>query len=262
VPLVAARGGKVILEVQPGLHRVLEGIPGVATCIRQGEPIPEFRYHCPLLSLPYVFGTTTETIPAANGYLEYLQAFGDRPGRRDRLKVGLAWAGNPGHQRDRLRSLSLEHFAPLAGVDGVHFVSLQKGEAALQAAEPLQATKQRFPFDATEERVARGDFADTAAVIAEMDLVITVDTSVAHLAGAMGKPVWILLSKLPDWRWGVHRETTPWYASARLFRQTECCAWEELLQQVTAELKLLIADFPPRLLRATRRAMRRPVQNV
>lgn len=230
--LVAERGGRVILEVQAGLHRLLEHLPGVSVCLKQGDPLPEFSCHCPLMSLPFVFGTTMETIPPIDRYLPTLWG-GSRspiPTTHDRLKVGLVWAGNPGHLRDRMRSISLKQFLPLASVASVSFISLQKGAAAIQAIEgefhlanPLDTAK---------------DFYDSAAVVAELDLVITVDTSVAHLAGALGKPVWILLANLPDWRWGLQSDTTPWYPTARLFRQTYAGGWEEVINKLASELTL------------------------
>jgi tetratricopeptide (TPR) repeat protein len=229
-PLVAQRGGTVILEVQPGLHRLLEHLTGVSVCLRQGEPLPDFRYHCPLMSLPSVFGTTMESIPHVHSVWNSDSSPAQvTPGS---LRVGLAWAGNPGHLRDRLRSLSLKEFVPLLDGDSVSFVSLQIGEAAAQVAE------QEFPFSMVDTST---DLCDTAALIAGLDLVITVDTSIAHLAGSMGKPVWILLATLPDWRWGLHSETTPWYPSARLFRQTQPGSWEDPITKIASELAALVA---------------------
>jgi Tfp pilus assembly protein PilF len=232
--LVAERGGRVILEVQPGLHRLLEHLPGVSVCLKQGDPLPEFNWHCPLMSLPFVFNTTKETIPAIDRYLPTLWE-GSRspiPATHDHLKVGLVWAGNRGHLRDRMRSISLKRFLPLASVGSVSFISLQKGEAAIQAIEG------EFPFHLTNPLDAARDFYDSAAVVAELDLVITVDTSVAHLAGTLGKPVWILLANLPDWRWGLQSDTTPWYPTARLFRQTYSGGWEEVMNKLASELAL------------------------
>jgi tetratricopeptide (TPR) repeat protein len=233
VSLVAECGGKVILEVQPGLHRLLECLPGVSVCVRQGDPLPDFSFHCPLMSLPFVFQTTEQTIPPVS---EHLSANRERfplslPTANDRLKVGLAWAGNPGHQRDRLRSIPPKQFFPLTGVDSVDFISLQKGA--------IQATDQGFPFYLPNPSDTAKDFYDTAALVAGLDLVITVDTSIAHLAGSLGKPVWILLSNLADWRWGLHSDTTPWYPTARLFRQTHSNGWEQVMKEVTYELVLL-----------------------
>jgi len=230
-PLVAAAGGRVILEVQPELFALLRDYPGVAQCVQSGEALPRFDLHCPLMSLPLAFATTAESIPAAVPIrlqvAESLQA-----SEADGLRVGLVWAGNKIHQWNGQRSLGLTQFAPLWRLAGaVRFVSLQKGQAAAQRIES------QLPF-AMEDGVATAkDFADTAAVIAGLDLVITVDTAVAHLAGSMGKPVWILIPESPDWRWGLTGESTPWYPTARLFRATRSGGWPELMAQVAAELE-------------------------
>lgn len=173
-----------------------------------------------------------ETIPPIDRYLSTLWG-GSRspiPATHDRLKVGLVWAGNPGHLRDRMRSISLKQFLPLGSVASVSFISLQKGAAAIQAIEG--------EFHLANLLDTAKDFYDSAAVVAELDLVITVDTSVAHLAGALGKPVWILLANLPDWRWGLQSDTTPWYPTARLFRQTYAGGWEEVINKLASELAL------------------------
>jgi tetratricopeptide (TPR) repeat protein len=227
VPLVEERGGRVVLEVQPALQRLLARVPGVAECIAKGQPLPEFAWHCPLMSLPLAFGTTLETIPP-------VALLGPAPGARSEesgLKVGLVWAGNPNHHLDALRSIPLVEYLPLAEVAGVSFASLQMGAAAAQAeawpgglAEPLKNAK---------------DFADTAQVVEALDLVITIDSAVAHLAGTLEKPVWILQSPLPDWRWGLESETTPWYPAARLFRRAPSFGWDEVMQRVAAELRRL-----------------------
>jgi tetratricopeptide (TPR) repeat protein len=230
VPLVAQRGGRVVLEVQPGLQRLLQHLPGIAECISKDDPLPEFHCHCPLMSLPLVFGTTIETIPPSPPNL--LRAAEREPSIHDasegRLRVGLVWAGNPEHQNDALRSMSLTDFLPLAKVDAVCFVSLQKGPASAQTGDWL--------FHLPEPCSAVKDFADTAEIVASLDLVITVDTAMAHLAGAIGKSVWILNSHIPDWRWGLDSETTPWYPSARLFRRSSSGGWQELMEHVTSEL--------------------------
>ncbi len=231
-PLVARRGGRVILEVQPNLKRLLQRVPGVDRCIAQGEALPEFSCHCPLMSLPYVFGTTIDTIPSSP--LELLDVVFSEPSSRyetkDCLKVGLVWGGNPMHQNDALRSISLAHFLPLSKIDGVSFVSLQKGPASEQIVD--------WPFYLPDPCSAVRDFSDTAAIISSLDLVITVDTAMAHLAGAMEKPVWILNSHIPDWRWGLQSETTPWYPTSRLFRRSFSGGWEELMERVALELAM------------------------
>lgn len=233
VPLVAASGGMVVLDVQPPLRRLLQHLPGVAVCVDEEEDrlLPACHFALPLLSLPRLFDTTLETIPDGV-ILNVPPASASECPLEPCLRVGLVWAGNPRHQRDRLRSVPLANLLPLAGLDGVEFVSLQTGPAAAQTG--------RFPFVA--DCTAVKDFADTAQIIATLDLVITIDSAVAHLAGAMGKPVWILLANAPDWRWGLHTETTPWYRTARLFRQRTPHDWREVIAQVTTELAKEIAQ--------------------
>ncbi len=225
-PLVAARGGRVILEVQSSLYRLLQRIPGVEVCIKAGDPLPEFDLQCPLMSLPQAFGTTLASIPPI---VPYFSSEDDGASRRTAaLRVGLVWAGNPKHQRDRLRSIPFALLGPLLEQPGVAFVSLQKdtvGEAAM------------LPHPVAEAK----DFLDTARIVSELDLVITVDTSVAHLAGAMGKPVWVLIASSPDWRWGLGTEATPWYPTMRLFRQPLGECWDSTIARMTAELAALAA---------------------
>jgi tetratricopeptide (TPR) repeat protein len=233
---VEQRGGRVILEVQPGLHRLLRDVPGVTECIREGDPLPEFSFHCPLMSLPLMFDTTMETVPPIISGLYRDGGGGVVRGGEEagELRVGLVWAGNPRHVNDRLRSMSLKDFLPVVEVDDVSFVSLQMGPAAAQIDEG------HLPFLLPDALAGVRDFSETASVIAGLDLVITVDTAVAHLAGAMGKPVWILIAKAPDWRWGLHGETTPWYPTARLFRQSVVGGWGELMERVASELALVV----------------------
>ena len=228
--LVAQRGGQVILEVQPALKRLLQNVPGVTECIGKGDPLPEFSCHCPLMSLPFVFATTLETIPSFSlDALEEVAAESLSLGVNEEwLNVGIVWAGNPEHENDALRSMSLTHFLPLAKVDAVSFVSLQKGSASAQTGG--------WPSELPDPCATSKDFADTAAIISKLDLVITVDTAIAHLAGAMRKPVWILNSHVPDWRWGLQSETTPWYPTARLFRRSHSGGWEEMMNRVVSEL--------------------------
>jgi len=234
-PLVAQRGGRVLVGCAPELRRLLQNMPGVGRCLDSGLMLPPFDVHCPLLSLPLAFGTTLETIPHG---VPYLQA--DAAGVehwRNKLaldpagfKVGLVWAGRPTHKNERNRSLPLAALAPLAQVPGVRFYSLQKGEAAQQARTPPQG------LALIDHTADLHDFADTAALIANLDLVIAVDTAVVHLAGALGKPVWTLLPFLPDWRWLLNRTDTPWYPSMRLFRQGAPGDWSGVIQQVTQAL--------------------------
>ena len=235
-PLVAQRGGRVVLEVQPGLKRLLQHLPSVAECVAAGDPLPEFSFHCPMMSLAAVFGTTIETVPPVpSGFLLGHAGLSRSQTNvnRDYLKVGLVWAGNPEHPNDALRSISLADFLPLTNVDSVAFASLQKGPASAQTAEG------HWPVELPDLLTGVVDFADTAAIVMNLDLVITVDTAMAHLVGTMGKPVWILHSHIPDWRWGLQSETSPWYPTARLFRKSDSAGWNELMEHVASELATL-----------------------
>ncbi len=234
VPLVAARGGQVVLEVQPQLGRLLSGTDGAAHVMSRGETLPEFAWQCSLLSLPLAFGTELNTIPARVPYvypdLTQVEAWQQRLQGNTR-RIGLAWGGNPSHHRDRLRSIPLEQLVPLMNVAGTTFYSLQLGPGSEQV-------KQMPPDVRLIDLAAElKDFADTAAIVANLNLVISVDSSVAHLAGAMGKPVWILLNKGCDWRWFLEREDSPWYPTARLFRQTTAGGWQEVVKLIELELR-------------------------
>jgi hypothetical protein len=227
-PMVAALGGRVILEVPRPLVRVMSTLRGVEIVVARGERLPEFGCTCPLMSLPRVFGTAVESIPASVPYLGVPDGVAsDRmvcpPGVR---RIGLVWGGSPGHQRDERRSIGLDLFCPLTRLDGFRWYSLQKGPAA--------AALRTGPPDLKVLDLASsiGDFADTAAIISQLDLVVTVDTSVAHLAGALGKPVWILVPAKSDWRWLLDRTDSPWYPTARLFRQRREGDWAREIDQV------------------------------
>ena len=242
--LVAARGGRVILQVQESVERLMQSLPvvlaGCAETALLGADPPAFDLECPLMSLPAVFGSTVETVPWTGAYLgaEPESALEKRvrtPHVRPRLpwgralRVGLAWAGNPRYKADRQRSVALDALLPLLRIPGVNWISLQKGPAAEQlAALPGNL----FIWDGSSKD---RDLAETAATIATLDLVVTTDTCVAHLAGAMGKPVWILLPHLGDWRWMQQIETTPWYPTARLLRQRSPGDWPGLITRVIRE---------------------------
>lgn len=234
IPLVAQMGGRILLEAQPTLCKLLRQMSGVEQAIPAGSPLPEFSRYCSLMSLPYIFGTTIETIPSTGAYLrvapQEIRAIREQwPG--ERLRVGIAWSGNPENPVHSYRSMHLQQLAALAKVEGVSFYSLQVGEASKQ----INAVQSSFSI----ADVCSGytDFFDTAGFIAGLDLVITVDTSIAHLAGALGIPVWILLTKnWTDWRWLHNRNTSPWYPSARLFRQYYSGDWLSLMEAVSFEL--------------------------
>lgn len=236
--VVARAGGRVILEVQRPLTRLLARSWPDATVVGQGDPLPPFDLHCPLMSVPLAVGTRLDTIPAEVPYLAVdpgqAEAWRRRLGNGGNLKVGLAWAGAPrlddpnSRFIDRRRSVALAALAPLTVVPGVRFVSLQKGDASAQAADA--------PFPLTDHTQDLTDFDDTAALIAALDLVIAVDTAVAHLAGALGKPVWILSRFDGCWRWLVDRDDSPWYPTARLFRQRQPGDWVPVVEAVVSAL--------------------------
>lgn len=240
LPMVAERGGRVILDVPQSLCRLFHGLPGADQIIPTGGPLPEFSWHCPLMSLPLIFGTTLETIPASDAYLflpreEIDIARGKWPG--EGLRVGIAWSGNPVNPTDVYRSTSLERMMPLSTIPGVSFYSLQVGKGADQVMELAHS----FPIVDVCSRFT--DFADTAAFIAGLDLVITVDTAVAHLAGALGIPVWILIAHCrSDWRWFRERSDNPWYPTARIFRQPEPGDWSGTIEMVKVELARIVTD--------------------
>ena len=236
IPLVAARGGRVIFEAPVELHRLFATMEGVEQVIAFGDPLPDFARQCPLLSLPLAFSTTLRNIP---NNVPYLRADPDsvaewrrRIGGPD-LKVGLVWAGRPEHKRDRHRSMALAELAPLAAIPNVAFYALQKGAAVGEAEQAPHGMRLEILSPLL------GDFADTAAAIMALDLVISVDTSVAHLAGALGKPVWILNAYAPDWRWLEKRSDSPWYPTAELFRQDASRRWAPVVADAAAELRAL-----------------------
>jgi tetratricopeptide (TPR) repeat protein len=232
VPLVAERGGRVILEVERPLRALMTGLAGTALVVAKGDPLPAFDLQCPLPSLPLAFQSRLETIPSTTPYLRVPKQALDRwralLGTRRSLRIGLAWSGNTKHVRDRERSMRLRDLLPLLDIEAT-FVSLQKEVRAGDAASLESCNMLRFSGEI-------GDFSDTAALISQLDLVISVDTSVAHLAGALGKPVWILLTHAPDWRWLLDRDDSPWYPSARLFRQRETREWGSVTMRVREAL--------------------------
>lgn len=231
--LAAAQGARVIVETQPALKRLVAGVPGVSAVFGQGEPLSAYDLRCPLMSLPLAFGTTLDTIPAT---LPYLAAPVDAVARwracfdGARARVGLVFSGNPEHKNDRNRSIPLARLAPVVNTPGVRFICLQKDVRPADA-----ATLQQMPQIETVAAELT-DFTDTAALIETLDLVVTVDTSVAHLAGALGKPVWLLLPWLPDFRWLLDRADSPWYPSARLFRQPAMGDWDGAIDALAAAL--------------------------
>jgi tetratricopeptide (TPR) repeat protein len=237
-PMVAARGARVIVQCQPPLKTLLEAslLPrGVWKVVAEGEPVGEFDLYCPLPGLPHVFRTTVESIPADVPYLaapqDRVDAWRQRAGAEPAFKVGIAWAGTAGNRNDRRRSVPLAGFEPLARTPGVRLYSLQKGDAA------VQLSNQPRGMDVQDWGGHFGDFADTAGAMMNLDLIVSVDTSVVHLAGALGRSVWTLIPFSPDWRWMLNRSDSPWYPTMRLFRQPTVGDWSAVFEEVAEALR-------------------------
>jgi tetratricopeptide (TPR) repeat protein len=231
VPLLSERGARVLLACQAELTRLLSGIVPV---IAVGEALPAYDFHCAMLNLPMAFGTKPENIPASIPYLkapeELAKNWLSRVRKKEaKLRVGLVWAGRSEHRDDVRRSLTLERLGPILKTPDVEFFSLQTGPAGRQAVS----------WAITDFTPDLHDFCDTAALIENLDLMITVDTAVAHLAGAMGKRVWVLLARIPDWRWMLERTDSPWYPTMRLMRQQVRSDWEGPIATAAAELSKL-----------------------
>jgi tetratricopeptide (TPR) repeat protein len=259
-PLVKRRGGTVIVECQPALIRILSSIEGIDSFVPRGLPLPEFDVHASLLSLPGLFHTTMENLPVTVPYLhtdpglieDWLckMSNGSRlvsgtsattgvgPARQAGptpvFKVGIAWQGNPLFIGDQRRSIPLVQFAPLAAVPGVQLISLQKGAGSEQLLN-IEGEFQVLDLGSQLDE-ASGAFMETAAVMKYLDLVITSDTAIAHLAGALAIPVWVALSIMPDWRWMLRRHDSPWYPTMRLFRQKRRGQWPDVFAQMAEEL--------------------------
>jgi tetratricopeptide (TPR) repeat protein len=239
LPIFVRQGARVILECPRELQRLLGRLEGIQ-CVLPSDPAPSFDFHLPLLSVPSVLGTTEETIPREVPYLrapsEISRMWRERLSEHAALRrIGICWAGNPNHVNDRNRSCRLSVLAPLACMGGVVFYSLQKGKAAEQCRYPIANMK---ILDFTAELQ---DFADTAGLIENLDLVVTVDTAVAHLAGALGKPVWMLTPFDPDWRWLLHRSDSPWYPTMKIIRQTSRRDWNSISRAI-ADLRFKTPD--------------------
>jgi hypothetical protein len=238
-PWVKQRAARVIVECQRPLFRLLSGFPGIDQLVAQGDALPQFDVQLPLLSLPGIHGTNGENVPARNPYLfaaaELVQRWRQRLSALEGVKIGISWQGNPKYASDRYRSIPLIQFAALAEIPGVCWISLQKGLGA----EQLGAAGDCFRVRdfAAELDEASGPFMDTAAIMRNLDLVITSDTVNAHLAGALGVPVWVALPFVPDWRWLLNRSDTPWYPTMRLFRQGKAGDWPGVFADLQAALR-------------------------
>ena len=240
--------GRVIVQCQNALLRLLARTPGIDQLVGWGTAPPAFDVWAPLMSLPALFDTKLETIPVAIPYVfadpDLVQHWKRQLAPIRGFRVGIAWQGSPRHAWDRHRSVALAQFEPLSRVEGVRLISLQKGPGS----EQLRALGGKFPIVNVSELLdeAAGPFMDTAAIVANLDLVISVDTALAHLAGAMGVPVWLALSHTPDWRWLLHLSDNRWYPTARLFRQPKLGDWDDVFRQLSAALTEEVDRRPPR----------------
>jgi len=231
VAVAKKSGARVVLDVQPQLGKLFAA-QGVADAVyAAGDPLPPFDYHAALMSVPWIVRTTIATVPRDVPYIRadknrsayWAERLKQLPGR----KIGVAWAGRPEHANDRRRSISPALLSGLSGVSNATFITVQ----------PRPAGVTPPPIPAVDLGMELDDFSDTAALLSQLDLLISVDTSVAHLAGALGKPVWLLLPFSPDWRWLMRREDTPWYPTMRLFRQRKLGDWAEVISRVAGELR-------------------------
>jgi tetratricopeptide (TPR) repeat protein len=239
VPGLATQGARCIIRCPEPLAPLLATVPGAAQIVRDEEPLPHYDLHAPLLSLPRIAGTDADSIPASVPYIAISEA--SREAARARLarsgaqlRVGLVWSGNPSHGNDRNRSIALAELRPLLDLKDIGWFSLQHGERAAQ----LESTP---GVQALAPLASGSTLSDTAAFVAELDLVISVDTAIAHLAGALARPVWILLPFAPDWRWQLGRDDSPWYPTARLFRQSRPRDWAAVVTRIAAELRIWAA---------------------
>ena len=235
-PLVAEHGATVLLEVQPGLRPLLDGMPGVTAVFEQGETLPPYELQCSLMSLPAAFRTGLDTIPGQGPYLaprrDLAAAWRRRLGEWKKMRIGLAWSGSPGHANDLHRSLPLASLADLIGRSDVecHIIQRDIRDSDRPALHDMDGL--------IDHASSLTDFAETAALVAQMDLVISVDTALAHLTGALGKPGWVMLPHAADWRWMATRSDTPWYPTLRLFRQPKPGDWASVLQEIGRQLDL------------------------
>jgi tetratricopeptide (TPR) repeat protein len=236
VPMLADAGATVVLEAPPPLLSLLAGLDGAAEVVARGDPLPAFDVYCPAGSLPRALRTEMSTIPAAIPYLQANEAriatWRDRIERLPKPRIAVVWSGSPDHANDRNRSMQLRQMVPLFAL-AAGFVSVQRD---LRPADAQELARQP---SLTHVGDALADFDDTAAVLALVDLVITVDTSVAHLAGALGRPTFVLVPFCPDWRWMLARADSPWYPTARLFRQPAVGDWESVIARVAEAVRVL-----------------------
>jgi tetratricopeptide (TPR) repeat protein len=255
-PLVKERGGSVVVECPDILLRLFAGMAGIDQLVAEGSELPPFDVHAPLMSLPCLLGTRLDTVPADVPYLavpaELVERWRGWLAGYVTYKVGIVWQGNPHHKWDRYRSVRLADFAPIAAVPGVELISLQKGDAA----DALRSHHRSFRVTElpAPQDPESGTFAETAAVMKNLDLIVTVDTAVAHLAGALALPVWVALSTIVDWRWQLERADTPWYPTMRLFRQETLGKWGPVFARMADELAAMVANHAAQAGRALDRS--------
>jgi len=244
LPWVASRGGRVLFECQHPVVPLMSGFAGLprdnVEIVSQGRKLPPYDLQAPLLSLPHIFRTTLETVPCDVPYLApdstMLERWRNELAGTQKLKVGIAWQGNPKHRNDARRSIPLATFEPLADLQGVQLFSLQKNHGR----EQLEQVSFRDRITDLAPRLE--SFVDTAALIANLDLVICCDTSLGHLTGALGRPVWIAITHPPDWRWLLERDDSPWYPTLRLFRQRQAGDWPEVFERIALALRELLSS--------------------
>ncbi len=254
VPLVKQLVGRVIVECQERLVPLLANCSGVDQWITTGQNLPDFDLHAPLLSLPRLFRTSLADIPADVPYVaaspELIEQWRVRLSGIEGIKVGISWQGNPTYRFDHCRSIPLAQYGPLAELPGIRLISLQKSDGT----EQLDEIRERFHVEDISRDLDEqaGPFMDTAAVMMNLDLVITSDSAIAHLAGALGVPVWVALPMMPDWRWLLDRDDSPWYPTMRLFRQKTLGEWEDVFESIASELRTITGGDRSRLHPATR----------
>jgi hypothetical protein len=242
-PLVQRLVGRVVLECQRPLVPLLGMVAGIDAIVARGDAVPQCDREISLMSLPRIFGTTPDTVPSDVPYLaaraDLIEVWRPWVGKAPGVRVGIAWAGNPSYPEDRDRSPGLAAFTPLADLVGASFVALQKeaGDPAWSPHSPLSLWRPPGPIDETT-----GAFMDTAAIVSQLDLVITSDTAVAHLAGALGVETWVVLPDVADWRWLLDRDDSPWYPRMRLFRQERSRDWYGVFTRVRVALELVIGQ--------------------
>jgi tetratricopeptide (TPR) repeat protein len=234
-PMLKKRGASVVFECPATLERLLKSVAGIDRLTVRGSPLPPCDVHAPLMSLPRLCGTTLATIPGDTPYLEAcpqrIAHWRQELAMIDGFKIGIAWQGNPKFGEEPYRSIPLRHFEALAALPNVRLISLQKGPGSEQLLAGFDL------IDWANRLDLAGAFTDSAAIMTKLDLIVTSDTSIAHLAGALGVPVWTVLSFVPEWRWLLDRSDSPWYPTMRLFRQSCLGDWEEVMKRVAEDVQ-------------------------